>query len=261
MRFLLSARWIGFFLAVVALAVVCVLMGDWQWHKREVRHESNERVEQHLAADPVPLDQVAPVGLKVTKDLEWTRVVAQGRYDPTSQVTVKFSTRDGRPGAEVVTPLLLDDGSAVLVDRGWVPTSNTAAAPSDVPAPPSGTVTVQGWLRPDSNAGADATTPVDGQVRSVSSTGLAGSLPYDVRSGYLNLREQTGGTGGLELEPKPDLGGGPHFFYGLQWWFFAGLALAGFVWFARIEWLERRAGHGGPPSTRDGDREDVSATP
>ncbi|WP_286689765.1 SURF1 family protein [Aeromicrobium sp. REDSEA-S38_B2] len=237
MRFLLSARWIGFFLAVVALAVVCVLMGDWQWHKREVRHESNERVEQHLAADPVPLDQVAPVGLKVTKDLEWTRVVAQGRYDPTSQVTVKFSTRDGRPGAEVVTPLLLDDGSAVLVDRGWVPTSNTAAAPSDVPAPPSGTVTVQGWLRPDSNAGADATTPVDGQVRSVSS------------------------TGGLELEPKPDLGGGPHFFYGLQWWFFAGLALAGFVWFARIEWLERRAGHGGPPSTRDGDREDVSATP
>lgn len=240
MRFLLTPRWIGFFLAVVALAVVCVLMGDWQWHKREVRHESNERVERHLAVDPVSLDDVAPAGSTVTDEQEWTRVRVQGRYDPTSQVTVKFRTRDGRPGAEVVTPFLLADGSAVLVDRGWVPTANTAATPTDVPPPPSGEVTLEGWLRPDNGAGPDATKPVDGQVRSIASTGIGPTLPYDVRSGYLNLRAQTGGTEGLELEPAPDLGGGPHFFYGLQWWFFAGLALLGFGWFARAEWLERR---------------------
>lgn len=240
MRFLLSPRWIGFFLAVVALAVVFVLMGDWQWHKREVRRESNERVERHLAMDPVPLDEVVPPGERAATELEWTRVLVDGRYDPSGQVTVKFRTRDGRPGADVVTPLLLDDGTAVLVDRGWVPTANTDAAPQDVPAPPAGRVELEAWLRPDSGAGREATVPTQGQVRSVSSVGIGGTLPYPVRSGYLDLRSQTGGTQGLELEPEPDLGGGPHFFYGLQWWFFAALALGGFVWFARAEWLERR---------------------
>jgi hypothetical protein len=151
-RFLLSPRWIGFFLAVVALAVVCVLMGDWQWHKREVRHESNERVERHLAADPVPLDDVVARGARTTTEQEWTRVLVSGRYDPSGQVTVKFRTRDGRPGADVVTPLLLDDGTAVLVDRGWVQTSNTDVAPEDVPAPPPGRVEREAWLRPDSGA-------------------------------------------------------------------------------------------------------------
>lgn len=242
MRFLLTPRWIGFFLAVAALAAVCVFMGDWQWDKREARHESNERVERHLAADAVPLDDVVAPGSTVTDEQEWTRVTVRGRYDPSGQVTVKFATRDGRPGADVVTPLLLPDGSAVLVDRGWVPTANTSAAPTDVPPPPAGEVTAEGWLRPDSGADDSAVVPVDSQVRAVSSDALGEALPYPVRSGYLDLREQTGGTGDLELEPVPDLGGGPHFFYGLQWWFFAALAVGGFVWFARTEWLERRAG-------------------
>ena len=65
-------------------------------------------------------------------------------------------------------------------------------------------------------------------------------MPYPLRWGFLDLREQTGGTDGLRLEPVPDLGGGPHFFYGLQWWFFGGLAVLGFVWFARLEAKDRR---------------------
>ena len=96
---------------------------------------------------------------------------------------------------------------------------------------------------------------MDGQVRSISSVGVGSTLPYPVRSGYLNLRGQTGGTGGLELEPEPDLGGGPHFFYGLQWWFFAALAIGGFVWFARAEWLERRR----PDARTDDQARDTSS--
>ena len=37
----------------------------------------------------------------------------------------------------------------------------------------------------------------------------------------------------------PELGQGPHFFYGLQWWFFGVLALGGFAYLA---WDERRLG-------------------
>ena len=40
----------------------------------------------------------------------------------------------------------------------------------------------------------------------------------------------------------PDLGNGPHFFYGLQWWFFGLLAVFGFVYLAYDERKKLRAG-------------------
>ena len=40
-------------------------------------------------------------------------------------------------------------------------------------------------------------------------------------------------------QPLPDLGEGPHFFYGLQWWFFGLLAVGGFLYLAYDEWRGR----------------------
>jgi cytochrome oxidase assembly protein ShyY1 len=164
-----------------------------------------------------------------------------GVYDVAHEVTVKFTTRDGAPGVDVVTPLMLEDGTAILVDRGWLPTQNTAAKPTNVPAPPAGEVTVTGWLRPDSGADQEAVRPVDGQVRAISSAGLASAVRGELYGGYLNLRsQQPPAETSLKLEPRPELGQGPHFFYALQWWFFGLLALVGFVWFARDERKDRR---------------------
>jgi cytochrome oxidase assembly protein ShyY1 len=150
-------------------------------------------------------------------------------------------TRDGAPGVDVVTPLVLPDGTAVLVDRGWMPTDNTGARPDSIAAPPSGAVTVTGWLRPNNGAGRDAVRPNDGQVRAISSAGLSSFVGRELRDGFLNLRSQSPkAAGSLQLEPKPDLGQGPHFFYALQWWFFALLAVSGYVYFAVVEQRERR---------------------
>src|SRR5690606_6204552 len=132
---------------------------------------------------------------------------------------------------DVVTPLVLADGTAVLVDRGWMESANTAARPTDIPAPPEGEVEVVGWLRPDNGAGPEAVKPVDRQVRAVSSRALDAYVPAPLRSGYVDLQEQTPDAGdALEPEPRPDLGQGPNFFYALQWWFFAGLAVLGYGW-------------------------------
>ena len=47
-----------------------------------------------------------------------------------------FSRADGdEPGGELVTPLRLDDGRVLLVDRGWLPEATAAAArPADLRA-------------------------------------------------------------------------------------------------------------------------------
>ena len=242
LSFLLSRRWIGFALFVVVLAGICFRLGLWQLHRMEDRLDANDVIKGHLAADPVPLATVLKRGEEVDERAAWTRVRVAGTYDVENEVTVTFTTRDGAPGVDVVTPLVTSDGSAVLVDRGWLATQNTTERPENIPTPPTGEVTVTGWLRQNNGADRHAVEPRDGQVRAISSTGMASAVPYDLLSGYVNLRSQDPpAVKALELEPPPELGQGPHFFYALQWWFFGGLALFGLFWFAWTELKERRA--------------------
>jgi cytochrome oxidase assembly protein ShyY1 len=238
--FLLSRRWIGFAIFVVLLAALCIRLGLWQIHRLEHRLDNNKVVTTHFATAPVDLSTALNKGQKVDDKSEWTRVTTTGTYDVAHEVTVKFSTRDGVPGVDVVTPLVLADGDAMLVDRGWMQTSNTGSKPT-VPPPPTGPVTIMGWLRQNNGAKGDAIEPHGGQIRAISSIGLARSVPYTLNDGYLNLRTQTPKSAHpLAAEPKPELGQGPHFFYALQWWFFAGLAIVGWFWFAWAEAKERR---------------------
>lgn len=238
---MMSARWLGFALFVILLAALCTRLGFWQLHKLDLRLDRNDTISRHFSTDPVDLETALPDGTDVDRTNEWTRVTAAGTYDLDNQLTVKFTTRDGAPGVDVVTPLVLDSGKAVLVDRGWMATQNTVERP-DVPPPPSGVVQIEGWLRQDNGAGSDAVRPSDGQIRAISSQALADVVPYELTDGYVNLQAQTPAPATpLAAEPQPELGQGPHFFYALQWWFFALLAVIGYFWFARAEAKERRS--------------------
>lgn len=240
-RFLFSRRWITFALVVIVMAGGCYRLGLWQWHRLENRLADNKVITKHFKTDPIELGSVLKIGEKQLHDQQWTRISVTGTYDVEHQVTVRFSTRDGAPGADVVTPLVTATGAAILVDRGWIATSNNSAVPTDVPAPPAGTVTIKGWLRANNGDRHQANLPANDQIRAISSNGLRDYVPYKLYDGYLNLRsESPAPTTALALEPHPELGQGPHFYYALQWWFFSGLALFGWFYFAWIEERDRK---------------------
>jgi cytochrome oxidase assembly protein ShyY1 len=165
-------------------------------------------------------------------------VSATGRYDPANQVLVRGRTVDGRVGLEVVTPLVLGDGTAVLVDRGWLPQAGAGAA--DLPRPPSpapGEVTVVGRVRP-SESGARPVARRDGALvtRRIATGALAAHLPYLLYDGYLLLDTQTPPADpGLTPVPVRHENAWLNAGYAAQWWIFAGLVLAGFVWLAHRE--------------------------
>ena len=75
----------------------------------------------------------------------YTPVQAQGRYLGNKQFLLDNMVEDGQAGYRVLTPLLLTEGVAVLVDRGWIPRDfSTDVAPViDVSAAPR---TVSGKL-------------------------------------------------------------------------------------------------------------------
>lgn len=240
-RLLVTPRWLGALALAAVFAVTCVWLGRWQYGRYETRSAAADLVNRHYTAQPVPLDSVLPAGGELGKDAVWTRVRVDGTYVGAAQLYVRNRPQNVVYGYEVLVPLRLADGSALLVDRGWVQNADRADILPDVPAAPLGPVEVTGWLRrsePDLRRDLPK-----GQLASIDVAGAASQTGLRLRDGYLVLdTERTTAsrvTGLAPDRPKPllppDTDTGPHFAYALQWW---AASLVGFVmvWvFARRE--------------------------
>jgi cytochrome oxidase assembly protein ShyY1 len=246
LRFLLSRRWLLFALVVVVLCYATWWLGEWQFHRLADRKASNAVVRANETKEPAPVGDVLAPGRPVAADDEWRLVEATGTYDADDEIVVRYRTRDGASGVDVVVPLVTGDGTALLVDRGWAAADNEGTSPSDLPSPPDGPVTVEGWVRAD--ASGDSVTVDDHSTRAISSTTIGPAIDRRVYGGFVELRTEDGRpAAGLEPVELPTLDNGPHFFYGLQWWFFGVLAIVGFFYLAYDEW---RSGQRGESSTR-----------
>jgi cytochrome oxidase assembly protein ShyY1 len=231
---MVSRRWVTFALVVVVLAYGCYLLGRWQFHRLHDRELTNAQTRTNLAARPVDVSQVLRVGRPAGTATEWRRVTATGTYLAEDSVAVRYQTRDGSSGIDVVTPLRTDKGVAVLVDRGWVKTENVGSSGIKLPAPPPGRVSVVAFVR--ANATGSATTVTDHSTRAISSASISKVVDAPLYVGFVDA-ESEHPTSATRLVPVelPDLGNGPHFFYGLQWWFFGVLAVFGFGYLAYDE--------------------------
>jgi cytochrome oxidase assembly protein ShyY1 len=249
-RFLLTRQWLGFAALMVLLSAAMVGLGFWQLHRYHERSAVNARVAAASRAEPVALDRVLRVGQAPTEAQAWTRVVVAGRYDPAHEIIVRGRTVDGSVGFEVLTPLVREDGSAVLVDRGWVaPAPGGAIARPVVPPAPTGPVTVTGRVHlPESGATAARGNPLE--VRRISPAKLTAAVPHPLYGGYVLLDEQQPPASGFTAIPSEHQNSWQNAGYVVQWWGFAVLTLGAFVWAAR------REAH--PPGDRD---EDFAGTP
>lgn len=238
LRFLLSRRWLAFALIVVLLGYAAWWLGEWQFGRLADRKDSNAVVRANEHKEPAPVADVLAPGRPVDDAHEWRVVTATGTYATEDTVIVRYRTREGSSGIDVVVPLVTPDGTALLVDRGWMPTDNQGAGPGAVPAPPEGRVTVEGWVRADAEG--DSTVVDDKSTRAISSERIGAALDRTVYGGFVVLKSEDGRPA-AELEPVelPELDNGPHFFYGLQWWFFGVLAVFGFLYLAFDEWRSR----------------------
>jgi cytochrome oxidase assembly protein ShyY1 len=234
-RFVLSRRWLLFALAVVLAAYAAWWLGNWQFRRLDDRKAENTvvRANEHRAVAPVG-DVLSPDQDPSEQD-EWRVVSATGTYDVGQTVVVRYRTRDGAQGIDVVVPLVTADGTALLVDRGWLETDPSGADRGDIPDPPSGEVAVTGYVR--ANGTGDSTHVSDLSTRAISSDEIGPAIGRPVYGGFVELKsEDPEPATGLEPVELPELNNGPHFFYGLQWWFFGLLAIFGFWYLLYDEW-------------------------
>ena len=209
--------------AGVAVAVLATLLGNWQTR----RGDAKEAIEAHWIA----AEAAAPVAVSSRSDAMAvaaalpSRVTLRGGFVGAATVFVDNRTLDGAAGFQVVTPLRLEDGSAVLVNRGWLP--RDARDPARMPplVTPDGAVTVEGL--------AVARVPHLLELAPAASLSLPGIWPNLDFADFERVAridvaplvvQQTNDTadGLRRVWPRPAAGVEKHRGYALQWY---GLAI------------------------------------
>lgn len=233
----LTRRWLGWFAFTTLFAVVCVGLAQWQWARRVEAVSEIRVVAQNWDAEPVALRTVLPGDALLDPDAEWTPVVASGEYLTEQQLLVRNRPNAGRAGFEVLTPLVLDTGDVLIVDRGWVPSGERQDSPDVVPTPPAGRVEVVVRLKPGEPTIAGRGAPA-GQIATINLPELAGRIDGGpVITGAYGLLDSEDPAPAerptAAARPVPDEG--PHLSYTFQWYLFALLGFVGYGWALRQE--------------------------
>ncbi|WP_067672070.1 SURF1 family cytochrome oxidase biogenesis protein [Nocardia miyunensis] len=246
LSFLLRPSWAILAVVVVAFAYLCfTVLAPWQLGKNISTSHRNNLIADSVDAAPVPVGQF--LADPKAEDTEWRRVTATGSYVPGSTVLERLQRLNDKPAYGVLSEFRLDDGRALLVDRGLVGAPDGSQLPS-IAEPPAGQQHIEGRVRKSEGVipGKEPMTQ-DGyrQVYSIDTTQLSTvlgapltTIPTGGAGGYLQLSDDQ--PGAFTPQPLPQLDAGPYLSYGLQWIAFGVMAPLGLGYFVYAEIRERR---------------------
>lgn len=236
LRKMFSWKWLFTTLLVFAGTAVCIRLGLWQLDRLEQRRAFNAQVETMRAASPLDLNESTPQDIA---SMEWRSVIISGEYDFENQVALRNQYNEGIYGFHLITPLL-SKGTAVLVDRGWIPAGSDSSAEDWRVYDEPGTVIVTGQVRlgqgkPAFGGVADA-PPMNGTRLEVWNNldleKISAQIPYPILGVYIQPVVDPGDTTPpIPYQPIIELTEGSHFGYALQWFTFAVILFVGYPFY------------------------------
>lgn len=234
LRLLFSPRMVAVHLLAVVATMTAGWLGLWQYDAWQAGREA--KATSLAGAEPKPLRSVMSADDPFPGDAVGQPVSFSGRWLQQGGFVVAQRELEGRSGFWVVTPVAVCDGecapdaSAMLVVRGWVP------EPQDAPEPPSGRVSITGWLQPPEGSGRPDPDPDDDVLQELRIADALQRVDRDLYGAYVIVDDVTPASRAQALEPvTPDSLPEPETFtslrnllYALEWWVFGAFAL--FVW-------------------------------
>ena len=221
-------------LAALAVALLTARLGYWQLSRAAEKNSLQAAIGQQALQ---PVLGALPNEVQPAQTWHHRRVQLQGRWSSAHTVYLDNRQMNGRPGFFVVTPLVLADGRAVLVQRGWLPRDvNERTRIDDVPAP-AGEVRIEGRIAPPPARlfefeGADTgrirqNLPIDALARE---TGLRLTPLSVLQTGPVTPPDKL-----LRDWPAPASGVAKHYGYAFQWFGLSALVVILYVWFQLIQ--------------------------
>ncbi|EJL27745.1 hypothetical protein PMI02_02752 [Novosphingobium sp. AP12] len=212
-------------------------LGVWQVQRLHWKHALIARVEARVHAEPVEVPAGGALSGGKAGDLEYLRVRASGVYQGTATALVRAATDLGT-GYWTMTPLRMDDGRLVWINRGFVPSGTTAALAGATT--PGGRVTVTGLLRRSEPKGSvlQSNRPQDDRWYSRDVDGMAAARKVGaVVPAFVDAQvEKASSPSSAALRPVPGLTQihfpDNHLMYALTWFTLALLSMVGlgYIW-------------------------------
>jgi surfeit locus 1 family protein len=217
-------------LTTLAIMVLCIKLGLWQYSKAELKQALQTQLNARLSESPVVLPD------KIT-DLEawrFKRVKFTGVYDPRYQVLLDNQVENTVAGYHVLTPIQVEGSSNyVLINRGWV----AGAADRKVPVlvTPQGRQEIEGDISLPAAKffTLEAPSPKDGKWQQVwqniDMLRYAKSVPFAVQPFVVRLDAKSEAGGFVRNWPPPGEHVSMHLGYAYQWFGFALTLLVIFI--------------------------------
>ncbi len=229
--------------AALALSAVTARLGVWQLDRAAQKQALQAAVDSRRDAPPLPAAELArdPEAAALQHH---RRTVLEGQWREARTVWLDNRQMQGRPGFFVVTPLVLADGSAVLVQRGWQPRDAQDRTRVAQPPTSSGTVRVAGRIAPPPARLFEFETSSAGPIRqNLDMPAFARETGLPLRPLSLMQLDEPGQApdGLLRDWPAPAAGVHKHHGYAFQWFALSALSIFLYVWFQLIRPRRRRA--------------------
>ncbi len=232
----LSRRGLAVLAATLATAALTASAGLWQLDRAAQKNRLQATLEAQRALPALSLPELATEARAAAA--QWQRgVVLEGRWQAARTVYLDNRPMNGRVGFIAVTPLLLADGSAVLVQRGWLPRDPMERTRLNAPPTPAGPVQVRGRIAPPPSRLFELGAAAPGAIRQNL------DLPGFARETGLRLRPLTvvqeegavaSNDGLLRQWPAPAVDVVKHYGYAFQWFAMSALAIGLYAWFQLI---------------------------
>jgi surfeit locus 1 family protein len=224
-------------IAVAALAVVLATarLGWWQLDRAAQKQALQAAMDQRAKAEPLRGVAMLPATPTDVAAQLHRPAVLDGRWSSLHTVWLDNRQMNGRPGFFVLTPLLLDDGSAVLVQRGWQP-RNFQDRNAVTPAPtPETSVSVEGRVLGNPARLYEFAGSASGAIRqNLDLAAYAAETRLRLRP--FTLLQTSASNDGLQRDwPAPATGVAKHHGYAFQWFGLSALTVILYVWFQLIQ--------------------------
>lgn len=141
----MSRVWaVGLVIGSVAALVVLLILGTWQVQRLHWKENLLATIAARVESAPRPLAEIEALAAE-TGDVDYWPARAEGTFVHGSERHF-FATHQGGSGYYVYTPLRLDDGRFLFVNRGFVPFDRKDAG-TRAEGQVEGRVTVEGLAR------------------------------------------------------------------------------------------------------------------
>ena len=143
-RFRRPSLWLSVFTSGALVALLA--LGVWQLQRLAWKESLIAERQDRLTAPAVTLAEA----LAEPEALTFRKLALRGQWRASQDLRLVSRTHKGQVGFHLITPLVLDDGRAVLVDRGWLSAGldtpdGLAAAGVEGPAEIAGHLRQGGW--------------------------------------------------------------------------------------------------------------------